>query len=142
MPYAVWLTSTQLHQSSSSGQRVAKFICGKMVHVHFELDFRRGNGARWIGRDQSSLAARSFGCRTTEIFRVVFVVGGSFHHDGWGFGFATWFGLHLSFFGLVGRKAIFNKVGTKQRCEIVSNLVTLLQTNFAGEFIWDPISIR
>ena len=140
--YVVSLTLTQPHQSSSSGQRVANFICTKMVHVHVELDFRSGNSARCMEGDHSSLAARSFVCRPVMIFRVIFVVGGSFHRNWGGFGFATWFGLRLSLFRLVGRSAILNKVGTKQGCEIVSNLVTLLQTDFARKLIWDPVSIR
>jgi hypothetical protein len=134
----IGLTLRQSSQFAGGGQSVADFLWTEMVDVHVEWDFRRGNGARCT-RSNPPFDAPSVVCGDIRVFNIVFVVGGTFHDDGRGSGFSAWFGLGMVGFGFVDRDTIFNKVGAEQWCEIVSNLVTPLQANFASNVIWDPV---
>ena len=109
-----------------------------MVNVHIERDFRRSNGAGCTG-PRPSLDGPSVVCLAIMIFNIVFVVGGTFHGSGRGSGFSTWPGLGVVGFGFVDGDTIINKVWAEQWREIVSNLVTPLQTNLASNFVWDPV---
>lgn len=134
----VGLTLRQSSQFASGGQRGADFLWAEMVDVHVEWDFRRGNCARCTGGNPS-LHTPSVVCGDIMIFDVVFVVGGAFHDHGRRSGFSAWFGLGVVGFKFADRDTIFNKVGAKQWREIVSNLVTPLQANFASNVIRDPV---